>query len=82
LPIRLALLFWGGAIKRPIAMNDFPSPAFIGVAGLLALLLLAIRPALDGRVGDRCRVDRPLGGEATVACGRASRPLRHDPRGR
>jgi hypothetical protein len=48
LPIRLALLFLGRAIKRPIAMNDFPSPAFIGVAGLLALLLLAIGPALDG----------------------------------
>jgi hypothetical protein len=60
---------WGGAIKRPVAMNDFPSPAFIGVAGLLALLLLAIGPALDGRVGDRCRVDRPLGDETTAACG-------------
>jgi hypothetical protein len=29
-------------------MNDFPSPVFIGVAGLLTLLLLAIGPALDG----------------------------------
>jgi hypothetical protein len=29
-------------------MDDFPSPAFIGSAGLLALLLLAIGPALDG----------------------------------
>jgi hypothetical protein len=48
LPIRQPLLFWGGAIKRPIAMNDFPSPAFICVAGLLALLLLAIGLALDG----------------------------------
>jgi hypothetical protein len=48
LPIRQALLFWGGAIKRLIAMNDFPSPAFIGGAGLLALVLLAIGPALDG----------------------------------
>jgi hypothetical protein len=48
LPIRLALLFWGGAIKRPIEMSDFPSPGFICVAGLLALLLLAIGPALDG----------------------------------
>jgi hypothetical protein len=40
--------FGVGAIERPIAMNDFPSRAFIGVAGLLALLLLAIGPALDG----------------------------------
>jgi hypothetical protein len=29
-------------------MDDFPSPAFIGIAGILALLLLAIGPALDG----------------------------------
>jgi hypothetical protein len=29
-------------------MNDFPSPALIGGAGLLALLLLAVGPALDG----------------------------------
>jgi hypothetical protein len=29
-------------------MNDFPSPVLIGGAGLLALLLLAIGPALDG----------------------------------
>jgi hypothetical protein len=48
LPMRLALIFWGGAIERPIAMDDFPSPAFIGSAALLALLLLAIGPALDG----------------------------------
>jgi hypothetical protein len=46
--MRLALIFWGGAIERPIAMDDFPSPAFIGSAALLALLLLAIGPALDG----------------------------------
>jgi hypothetical protein len=29
-------------------MDDFPSPAFIGGVGLLALVLLAIGPALDG----------------------------------
>jgi hypothetical protein len=29
-------------------MDDFPSPAFIGIAGILAMLLLAIGPALDG----------------------------------
>jgi hypothetical protein len=31
-------------------MDNFPSPAFIDGAGLLALLLLAIGPALDGAV--------------------------------
>jgi hypothetical protein len=36
LPMRLALIFWGGAIERSIAMNDFPNPAFIGSAALLA----------------------------------------------
>jgi hypothetical protein len=46
LPSRLALLFWGGAIKGVIVMDDFPSPTFIGSAALLALLLLG--PALDG----------------------------------
>jgi hypothetical protein len=45
--MRLAPLFDGGAIKRA-SMDDFPSPVFIGSAGILALLLLAIGPALDG----------------------------------
>jgi hypothetical protein len=45
--LRLAFVMQGG---RPSgrSMDDFPSPAFIGGAGLLALLLLAIGPALDG----------------------------------
>ena len=29
-------------------MRDFPSPAFLWVAGVLALLILALGPALDG----------------------------------
>jgi hypothetical protein len=34
-------------IKRR-SMDDFPSPVFSWVAGLLALLILALGPALDG----------------------------------
>ena len=29
-------------------MNDFPHPAFLSATGLLAMLVLAIGPALDG----------------------------------
>jgi hypothetical protein len=29
-------------------MDDFPNPAFLWGAGLLALIILAIGPALDG----------------------------------
>jgi hypothetical protein len=29
-------------------MDDFPNPAFLWGAGLLALLILALGPALDG----------------------------------
>jgi len=30
------------------SMDDFPSPAFLSVTGFLAMLILAIGPALDG----------------------------------
>jgi hypothetical protein len=45
--MQLALLFEEGR-SNGRSMDDFPSPAFFWGAGLLALLLLAIGPALDG----------------------------------
>jgi hypothetical protein len=45
-PRRVLLGLWARSNGR--SMDDFPNPAFVLGAGLLALLILAIGPALDG----------------------------------
>jgi hypothetical protein len=46
--LRWAFIIRVGARSNGRKMDDFPSPAFLWSAGLLALLVLALGPALDG----------------------------------
>jgi hypothetical protein len=46
--VRALFVVLRGAIHVVGPMDDFPSPIFLSAAGLLAMLVLAIGPAMDG----------------------------------